>query len=43
MKKIIINVFTKENVRNQRESREYAQQIVCVDKSIRLFIYNQLL
>ena len=42
MKKMIFNDYFEENVRNQRESREYAQQIVRVDKSIRLSIYNQL-
>ena len=34
MKKIIINVFIEKNVCNQRESREYAQKIIRVDKSI---------
>ena len=42
MKKVIFNDYFEKNVRNQRESREYAQQIVRVDKSIRLSIYNQL-
>ena len=42
MKKLIFNDYFEENVRNQRESREYAQQIVRVDKSTRLSIYNQL-
>ena len=43
MKKIITNVFIEENARNQREFREYAQQIVRVDKFARLSVYNQLL
>ena len=42
IKKMIFNDYFEENARNQRESREYAQQIVRVDKSIRLSIYNQL-
>ena len=40
---MIFNDYFEKNVRNQRESREYAQQIVRVDKSTRLSIYNQLL
>ena len=43
MKKMIFNDYFEKNVRNQRESREYAQQLVRVNKSIRLSIYNQLL
>ena len=42
IKKMIFNDYFEKNVRNQRESREYAQQIVRVDKLTRLSIYNQL-
>ena len=39
---MIFNDYFEKNVRNQYELRKYAQQIVRVDKSIRLSIYNQL-
>ena len=43
MKELVKKSYSMTNVQHERESKEYAQKIIWLDKSIELSIFNQLL